>query len=207
MPKLTQKPWILASSNSGKLREISAIFDRIDGHTIHWQLQSTLGISDAIENGQSFIENAIIKARHASLAANAPALADDSGLCVLALNGAPGLFSARFAGTHCNDAANNAKLLALMQGVENRAAYFISVCVWVAHAEDPAPCIGQGIWRGEVLHTLRGSAGFGYDPLFVGTGQSLSAAEMPSELKNQLSHRGLALAELKRAVQARFVGE
>jgi XTP/dITP diphosphohydrolase len=206
MPTATPRPWILASSNTGKLSEIQLIFNELNGQIINWQLQSKLGISDAIENGQTFIENALIKARHASLAANAPALADDSGLCVLALKGAPGLYSARFAGKHGDDAANNSKLLDLMQNTNNRAAYFISVCVWIAHTDDPAPCIGQGIWAGGILHSARGAAGFGYDPIFIGEGQSLSAAEMPAALKHQLSHRGLALAELKRAMRARSLG-
>ena len=203
MPSATPRPWILASSNTGKLNEIQTIFNECHGQIINWQLQSTLGISDAIENGKTFIENALIKARHASLAANAPALADDSGLCVLALNGAPGLYSARFAGKHGDDAANNLKLLDVMQNTDNRAAYFISVCVWISHAEDPAPCIAQGIWRGEILHAARGAAGFGYDPLFMGEGQSLSAAELAPGIKNQLSHRSVALAALKNELQKR----
>ncbi len=207
MPTATPRPWILASSNTGKLSEIQFIFNELNGQIINWQLQSKLGISDAIENGQTFIENALIKARHASLAANAPALADDSGLCVMALKGAPGLYSARFAGKHGDDAANNLKLLDLMQNTNNRAAYFISVCVWIAHAEDPAPCIGQGIWKGAILPAARGAAGFGYDPIFIGEGQSLSAAELAPNDKHQLSHRGLALAELKRAMRARLVGQ
>jgi XTP/dITP diphosphohydrolase len=205
MPSPTPRPWILASSNTGKLSEIQVIFNELNGQVITWQLQSTLGISDAIEDGQTFIENALIKARHASLAANAPAVADDSGLCVLALKGAPGLYSARFAGKHGDDAANNLKLLEVMREHENRAAYFISVCVWIAHAEDPAPCIGQGIWRGQILQAARGAAGFGYDPLFIGEGQSLSAAELAPNIKNQLSHRSLALAALKIDMQRRAV--
>lgn len=206
MQNMGQTPWVLASSNIGKLSEICAIFDEFDGDKISWQLQSTLGIPDAIEDGQTFIENALIKARNASLAANAPALADDSGLCVAALNGAPGLLSARYAGSHGDNAANNAKLLEALKHQENRAAYFICVCVWIAHADDPAPCIGQGIWQGDILQTPRGTAGFGYDPLFNGAGQALSAAEMPAELKHQFSHRGQALAALKRSMQARMLG-
>ena len=201
---LTHQPWILASANVGKLNEIQAIFNAFQGSIVNWQLQSTLGIPDAVENGHSFVENALIKARHASFAANAPALADDSGLCVHALNGAPGLNSAGFAGKHGDDAANNAKLLDVMHGCTNRAAYFISVCVWIQHADDPAPCIGQGVWNGEILSAPRGVAGFGYDPLFIGAGLTQSAAEMPRALKHQLSHRGLALAALNLAMQARF---
>lgn len=187
---------VLASGNRGKLAE----FNQLLGDS-GWQVvdQGSLGIEDADETGLSFVENALLKARHAARASGLPALADDSGLCVPALEGAPGLYSARYAGRHGDAAANNAKLLAALDGAQDsqREAFFICVLVLLRHAEDPAPLIAEGRWHGRVLEAERGTAGFGYDPLFLPHGQTLSAAELAPSLKNALSHRGQALARLR----------
>ena len=187
---------VLASSNRGKLAEFNALladggFDVVS--------QGSLGIEDAEETGLSFVENALLKARHAAQASGLPALADDSGLCVHHLHGAPGLYSARYAGTHGDSAANNAKLLETLDGVpaEKRAAFFICALVLLRRADDPTPLIVEGRWHGRVLSTPQGAQGFGYDPLFLPAGQSISAAELDPALKNRLSHRGQALAKLQ----------
>lgn len=193
---------VLASGNAGKLRELRAL---LRSSNIQLHPQGELGVEDAEETGLSFIENALLKARHAARSTGLPALADDSGLCVAALNGGPGLHSARFAGTHGDHQANNAKLLRELDGVPDsrRGAFFICVLVLLRHAEDPAPLIAEGRWHGRILHTERGTDGFGYDPLFLPEGQQHSAAELAPELKNSISHRGLALASL----QARLHGQ
>ena len=158
--------------------------------------QSDWNISEAVEDGLSFIENALIKARHASKHTGLPALADDSGLVVDALNGAPGIYSSRFAGADADDSANNHKLLSALEGVPDsaRGAHFFCAMALVRHAEDPAPLIATGSWDGQILTIPAGAGGFGYDPLFRVPGQGCSAAELPAEIKNRLSHRGQALS-------------
>lgn len=187
---------VLASSNPGKLAEFRAL---LAGSGFDVVAQHELGVDDAAETGLSFVENALLKARHAARATGLPALADDSGLCVAALHGAPGLYSARYAGRHGDNAANNIKLLQQMQGVPEtqRGAFFICVLVLLQHAEDPAPIIAEGRWHGRVLDAPRGAHGFGYDPLFLPNGQTVSSAELAAEVKNHLSHRGQALRRLR----------
>jgi XTP/dITP diphosphohydrolase len=186
---------VLASSNRGKLAEFNRLLADSPFEVIP---QTELGVEDAEETGLTFVENALLKARHASQVTGLPALADDSGLCVAHLRGAPGLYSARYSGGHGNAEANNARLLREMQGVplEQRGAFFICVLALLWHAEDPAPVIAEGRWHGRVLDAPRGERGFGYDPLFLPHGQSQSAAELDHEVKNRLSHRGQAMAKL-----------
>jgi|SRR5690348_72984 len=195
---------VLASGNAGKLAELR---ERFDGSGIELIAQSQLGVGDAEETGASFIENAILKARHAARASDLPALGDDSGLCVDALHGAPGLYSARYAGVHGNSLANIEKLLHELDGVGDtrRGAHFICVLALLRRADDPDPLIAQARWPGRILHAPRGEAGFGYDPIFLpDDGNGLSAAELEPTLKNRISHRGQALAILrKRLVEGR----
>jgi len=192
---MTMQRVVLASSNPGKLKEFGAL---LADSGIEVVPQASLGIDDAEETGLTFVENALLKARHAAHASGLPALADDSGLCVEHLRGAPGLYSARYAGAHGDAAANNAKLLRELDDVptEQRGAFFICVLVLMRNAADPAPLIAEGRWHGRVLTKPRGVQGFGYDPLFLPNGQMLSAAELEPSLKNRLSHRGQALARL-----------
>jgi XTP/dITP diphosphohydrolase len=187
---------VLASGNAGKVIELEQL---LTGSDVELVAQTSLGVDDADETGLTFVENALIKARHAARATGLPALADDSGICVDALNGAPGLYAARYAGTHGDSAANNAKLLRELDGVppERRSAYFIAVLVLLRHADDPAPLIAEGRWHGRILEAPRGEGGFGYDPLFLPDGHDVSAAELEPARKNRLSHRGQALALLK----------
>jgi len=193
---------VLASSNPGKLVEFNEMLADSGFEVI---TQGSLGISDADETGLTFVENALLKARHAALASGLPALADDSGLCVDHLQGAPGLYSARYSGGHGDAAANNAKLLREMDGVPaaERGAFFICVLVLLRHADDPAPLIAEGRWYGRILDEGRGSGGFGYNPVFLPEGYSESVAEMDAALKNRLSHRGRALAKLHAQLAAR----
>lgn len=186
---------VLASGNRGKLAEFGAMLAALDLDVVP---QARFGVTDAEETGLTFVENALIKARHAARATGLAALADDSGLCVDALAGAPGLYSARYAGRHGDDAANNARLLAELANVadERRGAYFYCCLVLLRHAEDPSPLIAEGRWYGRVLHAPHGAGGFGYDPLFLPEGQTVSAAELDEADKNRLSHRGLALQAL-----------
>ena len=186
---------VLASSNRGKLAEFNTLLADSQFEVIP---QAELGVEDAEETGLSFVENALLKARHASQVTGLPALADDSGLCVMHLRGAPGLYSARYSGGHGDAQANNARLLRELDGVPQaqRHAFFICVLALLWHAEDPAPLIAEGRWHGRVLDAPRGARGFGYDPLFLPPGQMLSAAELEPEVKNRLSHRGQALAKL-----------
>jgi XTP/dITP diphosphohydrolase len=158
--------------------------------------QSELCIPDAEEPHITFVENALAKARHASAHARLPALADDSGVCVAALDGAPGVQSARYAGLPRSDARNNAKLIAALQGVADRRAHYACVLVLVRHAEDPEPLIAEGAWRGTIIDAPRGSGGFGYDPHFQDAVTGLTGAELPLERKNELSHRGKAIRAL-----------
>jgi len=186
---------VLASDNAGKIREIQALLAGLDMEILP---QSAFVTEGAEETGLSFVENAILKARHAAQASGLPAIADDSGLEVDALGGAPGVFSARYAGEGAGDAANNEKLLRELEGVEDgaRAARFRCVMVYLRHAADPSPVIGEGVWEGRILRTPRGGGGFGYDPLFWVPGHGCASAELPPEEKNRLSHRGIALRTL-----------
>lgn len=193
--------WVLASNNKGKLAELQRLFAEANlGISIVPQGQ--LDIEDAVEDGLSFVENAIIKARHASRISGLPAIADDSGLCVPVLGNAPGIYSARYAGEHGNDTMNNAKLIEDLQPIRDQQpdapikGMFVCVLALVRHADDPLPIIAQGLWQGEILASLQGDGGFGYDPLFwlpelQATAASLSAAE-----KNSISHRGQAIQKL-----------
>lgn len=187
---------ILASNNAGKLRELNALLAPL---AITLKTQRELAIPDAEETGLSFVENAIIKARHAARLSGLPALADDSGLEVDALNGAPGIYSARFAGPGASDAANNERLLQQLAGVPEaqRTARYQCVLVLMRHAADPTPLICQASWQGLILSAPRGEGGFGYDPLFWLDEHGCSAAELEATLKNQLSHRAQALRQLR----------
>lgn len=191
--------WILASNNLGKLKEFQALFKEAD-LAIEVVNQGSLGIQDAVEDGLSFIENAIIKARHAARLGKAPALADDSGLCVPLLNHAPGIYSARFAGEHGNDAANNQKLLDELKVYHDRGetvpAYFVCVLALVRHADDPLPLIAVGKWHGQIINQPAGEQGFGYDPVFYVPKLGKTSAQLDRETKNKLSHRGQALKAL-----------
>ncbi|MFN3843196.1 MAG: RdgB/HAM1 family non-canonical purine NTP pyrophosphatase [Rehaibacterium terrae] len=189
------KRLVLASGNPGKLAELRELLAD-SGLDLH--AQSELGIADPEETGLTFVENALIKARHAAQASGLPALADDSGLIVDALGGEPGLRSARYAGAQGDHAANIAKLLAALAGVPaaQRTARFHCVIVLLRHPEDPQPLIAEGTWEGLILEAPRGDGGFGYDPVFLDPAQQLSAAEMDPGLKHRLSHRGQALARL-----------
>ncbi|MBB1473683.1 RdgB/HAM1 family non-canonical purine NTP pyrophosphatase [Luteimonas sp. MC1782] len=187
---------VLASGNAGKLGELRAL---LDGSRFTLRAQSEFGVADVDETGLTFIENALLKARHAALATGLPALADDSGLCVDALDGAPGLYSARYGGTHGDAGRNIARLLRELDGVadEARGASFHCAIVVLRRADDPQPIIAEGQWRGRILHAPRGAGGFGYDPVFLDPGSGLTAAELPAALKNTISHRGRALAVLR----------
>ena len=187
---------VVASSNAGKLAEFRELLGDTGLDVVN---QGELGVPDAEETGLTFVENALIKARHAARLTGLPALGDDSGLCVDALGGAPGLYSARYAGGHGDAQANIAKLLEAMQTVprERRGAHFIAVIVLLRHAEDPQPVIAQGRWSGEILTAPRGDGGFGYDPVFFDPDNGLSAAQFAPAIKNRLSHRGRALAQLR----------
>ena len=191
------KTLVLASGNAGKLEELHAL---LDGSGIELVAQSALGVRDADETGLTFIENALLKARHAAQLTGLPALADDSGICVDALRGAPGLYSARYAGEHGNAAANIDKLLHELRDVPDaqRSAHFHCVLVLLRHAEDPQPLLVQGSWHGRILHARADDGGHGYDPVFFDPEHGQSAAQMPLALKNRISHRGQALALLKR---------
>lgn len=192
---------VLASSNHGKLEELRGL---LADTGIELIAQSDLGVTDADETATTFVENALIKARHASQLTGLPALADDSGICVDALHGAPGLYSARYAGEHGNASRNIDKLLDAMKEVpdEQRSAHFYCVLVLLQHANDPQPLIVEGQWHGRILHARRGDGGHGYDPVFFDPQHGQSAAEMPLDLKNRLSHRGKALATLRQRLQA-----
>lgn len=189
------KKILLASNNRGKVREIQEI---LAGHDIEIVPQSAFGIPEVPETGLTFIENALLKARHAARLSGLPAIADDSGLEVDALAGAPGVRSARYSGEDASDADNNNTLLRHLQGVPDsqRTARFRCVMVLLRHEHDPSPLIGQGIWEGVILHEPRGSGGFGYDPLFYLPEVDRASAELPPEEKNRLSHRGKALRDL-----------
>ncbi len=187
---------VLASGNAGKHAEFAALLADCG---VELLIQSELGISDAEETGLSFVENALLKARHAARASGLPALADDSGLCVDALGGAPGIHSARYAGRHGDATANIARLLDAMRDVpaSGRGAQFVCVLALVRHADDPLPLLAEGRWSGSILEAPRGSSGFGYDPVFFDPQHGCSAAELDAASKNRISHRGRALAALR----------
>ena len=195
---------LLASNNPGKVREVAAILADHDVGQFEILPQSAYAIPEADETGLTFVENAILKARNAARHAGLPAIADDSGLAVDALGGAPGVISARYAGPGADDAANNAKLLEALRDVpdDQLSARFLCVMVYLRHAEDPCPLIAQGAWEGVILREPRGNGGFGYDPLFYVPDQGRASAELPPEVKNRLSHRGQAL----RALAAMLLG-
>ena len=184
---------VLASNNAKKMKELNALLAPLGFEVIP---QGQLGIAEAEEPHCTFVENALAKARHAARESGLPALADDSGLCVAALGGAPGVHSARYAGEPKSDARNNEKLLADLGDNGNRAAHFVSVIVLVRHADDPQPLITEGEWHGEILPALRGEGGFGYDPLFNLPAFGKTAAELDADTKNRLSHRGQAMQRL-----------
>jgi XTP/dITP diphosphohydrolase len=184
---------VLASSNPGKLREFRDLLAEQDLEVV---AQGEFGIDAIEEPHHTFLENALAKARHAAAFTGLPALADDSGLCVPALQGEPGVHSARFAGAGANDTDNNAELLRRLEGRVDRAAHYTCVLVALRTAGDPEPLVADARWSGELLHEARGAGGFGYDPLFYVRECGCSAAELPPEVKNRLSHRGQALREL-----------
>ena len=187
------KQIVLASNNAGKLREFGQMLASIDIEVLP---QAHFNIPEADEPHITFVENALAKARHAAKLTGLPALADDSGVCVHALGGAPGVFSARFAGEPKSDERNNQKLIADLQGKRDRRAHYVAVLVFVHHADDPQPIIVEGEWHGEIIDTPRGENGFGYDPYFLVPDLNQTAAEISAEEKNRRSHRGKALRQL-----------
>ena len=192
------KKLIIASNNPGKLREIGEILAALG---IEFMPQSALGVPEADEPHATFIENALAKARHATVLTGFPALAEDSGLSVDALGGAPGVHSARYAGEPRSDARNNAKLLEALGDREDRKAHYYCAVVVMRHPADPQPLIAQGVWRGEILRAPRGNGGFGYDPLFFDAVIGETGAELATVRKNLISHRGKALAQLGDALK------
>lgn len=189
---------VLASGNAGKIREFQAVLK-------HWHLkpQSDFSVPEVEETGLTFVENAILKARNAAQHAGSPALADDSGLVVDALNGAPGIYSARYAGKQATDQNNLEKLLVDLQDVADheRTACFVCVLAYCRYPEDPVPVISQGIWKGTILREQRGEGGFGYDPVFFLSEMQCTSAQLTAQQKNAISHRGQALAELCRLLR------
>lgn len=185
--------FVLASNNAGKLREFEQLFTHLGLELVP---QAQFDVEDADETGLSFIENALIKARHASAKTDCPAMADDSGIVVPALRGAPGIYSARYSGK--GDAANNDKLLRALQGVkgEGRNAFYVAVIAVIKYANDPMPIVAEGRWHGRIAETAAGDGGFGYDPLFIPDGFDITAAQMTREEKQSLSHRAIALKAL-----------
>jgi XTP/dITP diphosphohydrolase len=198
------KQLVLASGNPGKLRELSVILDDL-GYQLH--AQSEYGVSEVAETGTTFVENAIIKARHAASLTGLPALADDSGIEVDALDGAPGVYSARFSGPAADDAANNALLVERLQAVPvaERSARYRAVIVFMRHAGDPSPLICEGSWEGMIQLQPAGEGGFGYDPYFFLPELGCTSAELSAAEKNRISHRGMALVELKKKLRERDV--
>jgi XTP/dITP diphosphohydrolase len=189
---------VMATGNPGKIREIARL---LDGLGVEIVAQSDLGVPDADETGTTFAENSLIKAQHAAAATGLPAIADDSGLSVDALNGAPGVHSARYAGDG-GDEANNEKLLAELEGVEDRGAAFHCVATYVAPGEEPLVAAGE--WRGEILRARRGDGGFGYDPVFFVPECGCSSAELAADEKNRRSHRGQALRKLVELLEQKY---
>ncbi len=189
----------MATGNPGKIREIARMLEDLDIEVV---AQSEFGVADADETGTTFIENSLIKAQHAVDATGLPAIADDSGLAVDALDGAPGVYSARYA-DGAGDEANNDKLLAALEGVADRGAAFHCVATFI-DPDDPEPLIAEGVWRGEILHARQGDGGFGYDPLFLVPECGCSSAELDSDDKNARSHRGQALRKLVALIEQRY---
>jgi len=183
----------LASGNHGKLTELRCLLAPL-GYTL--TAQADLGISDVPETGLTFVENALIKARHAAVKSKGPAIADDSGLCVDALGGAPGIYSARYAGAQASDTENNRKLIHDLNGIKNRNACFICVLVYLRSAEDPVPLIACGSWQGKIIDKAIGGNGFGYDPHFYLDTLECTSAQLAADKKNAISHRGQAGVEL-----------
>ena len=190
---------VLASGNPGKLREFRRLLAPLGIDVI---AQAELGIPEADEPHPTFVENALAKARHASAAAKLPALADDSGLCVLALDGAPGVQSARYAGEPKSDARNNAKLVAALHGVADRRAHYACVLALLRHDRDPEPIVTEGTWHGTIVDVPSGTGGFGYDPHFLDAMTGLTGAQLPLDTKNELSHRGKAMRALLARLRA-----
>ena len=184
---------VVASNNPGKLREFDALLAPLG-----WEIipQTALNVSECEEPHGTFVENALAKARHASAATGLPALADDSGICVHALSGAPGVYSARYAGEPKSDQRNNEKLIGELAGQADRSAHYVCVLVFVRRPDDPQPLIAEGEWHGEIVDSPRGEGGFGYDPYFLLSDEGVTAAELPAEEKNSRSHRGKALTKL-----------
>ena len=191
---------VVASNNPGKLREFGELLAPLGWETIP---QKELGVAECEEPHGTFVENALAKARHASACTGLPALADDSGLCVQALGGAPGVFSARYAGEPKSDERNNRKLVADLAGKSDRRAHYVCVLVFVRHADDPQPVIAEGEWHGEIVDAPRGSGGFGYDPHFFLPVAGVTAAELDAAEKNRCSHRGQALVQLVERLKTR----
>ncbi len=189
----------MATGNPGKIREIARMLEDLDIEVV---AQSEFGVADADETGTTFIENSLIKAQHAVDATGLPAIADDSGLAVDALDGAPGVYSARYA-DGAGDEANNDKLLAALEGVADRGAAFHCVATFI-DPDDPEPLIAEGVWRGEILHARQGDGGFGYDPLFLIPECGCSSAELDPDDKNARSHRGQALRKLVALIEQRY---
>ncbi len=194
---------VLATGNAGKLREMAALLAPIG---LRLTAQGELGIAAAAETGVTFVENALQKARHASAAARLPAIADDSGLVVPALGGAPGVRSARYAGDDATDAQNNRKLIGALADIEDRSAWFYCALVFIERPEDPAPLLATGLWRGRIIDQPRGEGGFGYDPHFLVPHLDRTSAELAPEEKNALSHRGQAVAALLQRLRERSEG-
>ena len=188
---------VLASGNPGKLRELAALLAGLDIELIS---QSDLNVTPAVETGQTFVENALLKARHASRQTALPAIADDSGLVVRALGGVPGVRSARYAGDAASDADNNRKLIRALVGHSDRSAWFYCALVFMQHPKDPSPLLATGLWRGQIIDQPRGENGFGYDPHFLIPHLGKTSAELPPQQKNQLSHRGQAGGALAAAL-------
>ena len=198
---MTERPLVLASGNAGKLREFNNLLSGL-GFTV--KPQSEFNVPEAIEDGLTFVENAIIKARNACKHTGLPALADDSGIEVDALQGAPGIYSARFAGSNANDEANNQKLLDDLKDVsaDKRTARYQCVLVYMRHEKDPTPIICQASWEGIILEAPQGDGGFGYDPLFWLPEYQMASAQLPKDEKNRVSHRGKAMQQLLDALQS-----
>ena len=193
------KKIVIASNNAGKLREIGRILEPMG---LEAMPQAAFGVPECPEPHVTFIENCIAKARHAAAHTGLPALADDSGICVDALNGAPGVYSARYAGEPKSDERNNQKLIGALQGQANRKAHYYCVMVYVRYADDPTPIIAEGAWHGEIIDEPRGTGGFGYDPYFLVPAFGQTGAEMSMEAKNGISHRGQALRALAEKLAA-----
>jgi XTP/dITP diphosphohydrolase len=196
--------WALASHNAGKLAELNALLADLP---VSLTNARELGLVEPEENAATFVENALLKARHCARLSGLPSLADDSGLLVDALGGAPGLTTARYAGPKASAADNIGKLLAALDGIpeQRRGARFVAVVVFLRHADDPLPIIAEAQWHGRILEQPRGKGGFGYDPVFYDPQLGLAAAELPESVKDRYSHRGLALAALRRSLRTLLV--